>query len=172
MSRHILNLDAVVLEDRHASFVAPGEAAERFDAQTGQIASRLCAQKLGYNLTVVPPGKRAFPLHNHHINEEMFLILAGEGTLRIGPTTHAVRSGDVIACPPGDKSMAHQLINTGTEDLRYLAVSTKLSPEIAEYPDSGKFCAVAEYPADWQGAPKQFHYFGREDSRTPYWDGE
>jgi uncharacterized cupin superfamily protein len=46
-----------------------------FEARLGDIGRRLGAQKLGYNLTVVPPGKRAFPFHNHHINEEMFVVV-------------------------------------------------------------------------------------------------
>jgi hypothetical protein len=32
----------------------------------------------------------------------------------------------------------------------YLAVSTKLSPELVEYPNSGKFGALAELPGRWQ----------------------
>ena len=44
--------------------------------------------------------------------------------------------------------MAHQLINTSATDvLRVLAVSTRLSPEIGEYPDSGKFGVLAELPS-------------------------
>jgi len=30
--------------------------------------------------------------------------------------------------------------------LRYLPISTKLSADIAEYPDSGKFGVLAEFP--------------------------
>jgi uncharacterized cupin superfamily protein len=41
--------------------------------------------------------------------------------------------------PPASKETAHRITNTGSKDLRYLPASTKLSPEIAEYPDSGKF---------------------------------
>ena len=46
------------------------------------VGPRIGAQLLGYNITAVPPGKRAFPLHNHHVNEEMFFILSGSGELR------------------------------------------------------------------------------------------
>src|SRR5262249_38061245 len=45
---------------------------ERFEARVAAIGGRLGAQKLGYNVTVLPPGKRAFPFHNHRVNEEMF----------------------------------------------------------------------------------------------------
>jgi uncharacterized cupin superfamily protein len=51
----------------------------------------------------------------------------------------STRPGDIICCPPGGKETAHRVTSTVSKDLRYLAVSTKLSPKIAEYPDSGKF---------------------------------
>jgi len=59
----------------------------------GQISSLVGAQKLGYNITKVPPGKRAFPIHNHHVNEEMFLILEGEGQVRIGNEMFPINAG-------------------------------------------------------------------------------
>lgn len=168
----ILNLADVELMPRPAAFAATGPAAERYDARMGQIASRLGAQKLGYNLTAVPPGKRAFPFHNHRVNEEMFFVVAGTGEIRIGGAVHPIRTGDVIACPPGGGETAHQIVNTGTTELRYLAVSTKLSPEIAEYPDTGKFGVLAEFPPGPDGKPRTFRYVGREGQGVDYWEGE
>ena len=168
----ILNLADVELMPRPAAFAATGPAAERYDARMGQIASRLGAQKLGYNLTAVPPGKRAFPFHNHRVNEEMFFVVAGTGEIRIGGAVHPIRTGDVIACPPGGGETAHQIVNTGTTELRYLAVSTKLSPEIAEYPDTGKFGVLAEFPPGPDGKPRTFRYVGREGRGVDYWEGE
>jgi len=68
--------------------------------------------------------------------------------------------------------MAHQIINTGTEELRYLAVSTKLSPEFVEYPNSGKFGVLAERPANADGKPQRFMFVGREGQSLNYWEGE
>jgi uncharacterized cupin superfamily protein len=169
---NILNLDDVELSPRPPMFTAKGEAAQRFDARMGPIGTRLGAQKLGYNLTVVPPGKRAFPLHNHHVNEEMFFILEGTGELRVGADTHAIRKGDFIACPPGGPATAHQIVNTGDVELRYLAVSTRLYPELVEYPDSGKFATIAERGVSPEGVPQMFRYVGREAASLDYWDGE
>lgn len=109
-----------------------------FGQRYGVISDGIGARKLGYNLTICPPGKRAAPFHSHHINEEMFLILEGEGTLRFGDQEYPLRQGDVIACPPGGPEVAHQIINTGATDLKYLALSTKEPHDIVEYPDSGK----------------------------------
>jgi len=172
MTKPILNISDVELKPRPAAFAPTGAAAERFDARMGAIASQIGAQKLGYNLTVVPPGKRAFPLHNHHVNEEMFFVIEGEGEVRIGEELYPIRQGDVVACPPGGKETAHQIINTGTAELKYLAVSTKLSPEVAEYPDSGKFGVLVEYPGGVEGQPRGFRFIGRESLGLDYWDGE
>lgn len=172
MTKPIINISEVHLQSRPDSFAPKGSAADRFDARMGFIAPLLGARKLGYNLTAVPPGKRAFPFHNHRVNEEMFFVIEGEGEVRIGEAVYPIRPGDVIACPPGGKETAHQIINTGTVELKYLAVSTKLSPEIAEYPDSGKFGVLAEYPSGTDGQPRGFRFVGRESLAIDYWDGE
>ena len=44
----------------------------------------------------------------------------------------------MIACPTGGPEVAHQIVNTGTVDMRYLALSTLVDVEICEYPDSQK----------------------------------
>jgi uncharacterized cupin superfamily protein len=151
-----------------------GRALEHFGgARMGEAGLALGSRKLGYNVTVVPPGKRAFPFHNHRINEEMFFILEGSGEIRIGASVHAIRVGDVIACPPGGPQSAHQIINTSPDaQLRYLAVSTRESPEICEYPDSGKFGVMAEFGPDADGKPETFRYIGRAAEALGYWDGE
>src|SRR6476646_7754263 len=116
----ILNIADVELQPRPPAFAASGDAAQRFDARMGMVGARIGAKLLGYNITSVPPGKRAFPLHNHMVNEEMFFVLEGSGELRLGHPTHAVRAGDTIACPPGGPETSHQLVNTGDGELKYL----------------------------------------------------
>lgn len=162
MKKPIINIDEVVVEPRPAQFAATGKAAEKYETKMGFIGPLVGAQKLGYNITEVPPGKRAFPAHNHRVNEEMFLILKGSGEVRIGDQTYAVKPGDLIACPPGGKETAHQIVNTGKETLRYLAVSTKEYPEICDYPDSGKFGVMLE----------TFRFIGRPEKSIDYWEGE
>lgn len=171
MDKPIVNIADVELQPRPAAFAATGDAAQRFDARMGQIAPLIGARQLGYNMTVVPPGKRAFPLHNHHVNEEMFFILEGTGELRVGDQTWPVRPGDVIACPAGGRDRAHQITNTGETEMRYLAVSTKLDPEICEYPDSGKFGMLAKFATE-TGEPRMFYFIGREGESLNYWEGE
>jgi mannose-6-phosphate isomerase-like protein (cupin superfamily) len=71
-------------------------------------------------LVVLNPGE-APPLHQHHDTEQVFYILEGEGTLRIGAgkEKHPVRPRDVIRIPP---ATLHSIQCTGTKPLRYLAV--------------------------------------------------
>jgi uncharacterized cupin superfamily protein len=144
----------------------------RFEARVAAIGGRLGAQKLGYNVTVLAAGKRAFPFHNHRVNEEMFFVLEGEGEIRIGESRHAIRGGDVIACPPGGPEAAHQIVNTSGAELKYLAVSTRQTPEIVEYPDSEKFGVLAEFPPEAGGQPTLFRFVSRVGANVDYWDGE
>ena|SRR5665213_1185371 len=80
----------------------PEHVKEKYDGSVmGQAAARIGAKKLGYNINKVPPGKRAFPFHSHRVNEEMFFVVEGDGEVRIGDKTYAIKKGDFIACPPG-----------------------------------------------------------------------
>ncbi len=138
----------------------------KFAAKLGRIGPAIGAKQLGYNLTVVPPGKRAFPYHLHHKLEEMFFILEGEGRLRYNGEEYDLKVGDVIACPAGPGG-AHQIINTGKTELKYLAVSNSGGPEVAEYPDSGKIgvmCGTFEKP--------DLRIIVKNDAGVEYFDGE
>jgi uncharacterized cupin superfamily protein len=129
------------------------------------LGRQLGASKLGYNLIALAPGKRAFPFHSHRVNEEMFFVVAGQGEIRLGDDHHALRAGDVVSCPAGGPETAHQIINTGDVELRYLAVSTQESPEVCMYPDSGKYAVMV----DGEGG---FRTVGRLEESLSYWEDE
>jgi uncharacterized cupin superfamily protein len=176
MVHPILNIDEID-EFRVLGKKGPAHGAtrpdERYEGRLGPIATKIGAQKLGYNLTILPPGKRAFPRHSHRVNEEMFFIVDGVGEVQIGDKVYPVRRGDVVACPPGGPETAHQLRNTSADtELKFLAISTRLSPEIAEYPDSGKFGLYAELPPGADGKPRLMRFLAREETSLDYWDGE
>jgi uncharacterized cupin superfamily protein len=172
MSRPIVNIADLDPQPLPPGFAPTGAAADRFGPRVARFSPALGAQKLGYNLTVLPPGKRGYPFHNHRVNEEMFFVLEGSGEVRIGGERYPIRAGDVIACPPGGPESAHQIINTGDADLRYLSVSTKQSPEICEYPDSKKYGVLAEFAPTTDGAPQFFRTVGRQGESVDYWEGE
>ena len=93
--KHIVHISDVPSEP------LPAPDGTSFGGLRQRVGVAVGAQKLGYGLFTVAPGKAAFPLHAHTLNEELIYILDGEGTLRFGAETVAVRAGMFIACPGG-----------------------------------------------------------------------
>ena len=145
---------------------------DAFEARLGRIGRAIGSHGIGCMVTVVPAGKRAFPFHAHHANHELFLVLEGEGEYRLGDKIFPVKPMDVIAAPAGGPETAHQLINTGSTDMRYLAFSTMHDPDVVDYPDSGKFAVASGVDKDDPSACKRLLYFGRKANSLEYWDGE
>jgi uncharacterized cupin superfamily protein len=137
-----------------------------YETLCARLGPGTAAQKLGASIDIVAPGKRSCPYHFHHAQEEMFVILEGTGTLRVAGEMLPLRAGDVIFIPPGPE-YPHQIINTSAEPLKYLSVSTRETPEICEYPDSGKYSAMAS-----ASEGQRFNATQRTDSSVDYWDGE
>jgi uncharacterized cupin superfamily protein len=133
-----------------------------YDTRCGSLSDGTAAVKLGAGFDILSPGKRSCPYHFHHAQEEMFVILEGEGTLRVAGEMVPVRAGDVVFIPPGPQ-YPHQFINTSAAPMRYLSISTQERPELCEYPDSGKVAGytrglrIIQRPADsldyWEGEP-------------------
>lgn len=84
----------------------------------------------------LPPGASVCPYHLHHVQWELFVVRAGEGTVRTPDGHHAVKTGDAFIHPPG---AAHQLTNTGVADLEVLIITDNPQFDICHYPDSNKW---------------------------------
>ncbi len=97
----------------------------------------------------------------------MFLILQGEGELRFGDERFPIRKHDVIACLPGGPDVAHQIINTGTTTMRYLALSTLVDVETCEYPDSQEILVAAG-----QRGERSLRKMFRAENTVDYYDRE
>jgi uncharacterized cupin superfamily protein len=145
---------------------------EKFEAKIGSFAKNIGLAKLGCMMTVVPAGKTAFPYHVHHANDEMFVILQGSGEYRFGGKTYPIKAGDVIGAPAGGPDVAHQIINTGKEEMRYLGISTTIWPEAVEYPDSNKFAVYSQPHPSGDRAKAGLRFIGRREMMIQYWDGE
>lgn len=105
----------------------------------------------------VPPGATVCPLHAHTGQWELFVVLSGSATVRTDEGTQTrVRAGDAFVQPPGT---AHQITNTGTEDLVFFVIADNLPVDSTFYPDSGK----------WQIKPQRKLFRMTE---THYFDGE
>ncbi|MFO1328732.1 MAG: cupin domain-containing protein [Rubrivivax sp.] len=138
------------------------ERAPLYGSRCASLAAGTAARKLGAAYDELAPGKRSCPYHYHLAQEEMFVILEGEGSLRVAGQLLPVKAGDVVFIPPGPE-YPHQFVNTSAATLRYLSISTKEEPEVCGYPDSGKVNAfapglrISQRPADaldyWDGEP-------------------
>jgi len=132
-----------------------------YDTVCARLGTGTPATKLGISVDTLAPGMRGCPYHFHHAQEEAFVVLEGEGSLRVAGEMLPIAAGDVIFIPPGPE-YPHQIVNTSAAPLKFLSISTKDSPEIVEYPDSGKYLAMAE----------GFGRMHRAQDDLDYWDGE
>jgi mannose-6-phosphate isomerase-like protein (cupin superfamily) len=104
-------------------FVFPTSQTKRYRFPThvnDLVVDRADSQTSEVFLVVLEPGE-APPLHQHDDTEQVFYILEGEGTLRIGSEKKelAVRPADVVRIPP---KIPHSIQCTGPKLLRYLAI--------------------------------------------------
>ena len=125
----VRNPDEVVLQHEHRPPL--------YDSVCGRLSTGTAARKLGAGYDILAPGQRVCPYHFHHAREEMFVILEGQGSLRVAGELLPLRAGDVVFIPPGPE-YPHQIINTSDAPMRYLSISTQELPEVCEYPDSAK----------------------------------
>lgn len=133
----------------------------QFAAMLGRAGAALGTRQIGCTAVVLEPGKRAWPYHLHYAEEELFVVLEGEGASRYDDEEFPVRTGDMILTPPGPGT-AHQIINTSKSRLRYLALSAKRRPEVCYYPDSGKYGA-------YFGEGREDAFIAMGESAVDYW---
>lgn len=144
----------------------------KIEARTATIASHIGAKKLGFRLVELAPGKAAYPIHFHFANEEMFYILQGRGTVRLGENEFAIDQGDFISIPAADASLAHQIVNTSSSALRYLAVSTMNEPDVVLYPDSAKIAVYAGTAPGGERKGRTLEYVALWNKTVSYWMNE
>jgi uncharacterized cupin superfamily protein len=122
---------------KHPSWEAtryPGRHVAPVGAQAG-------AREPAANVYELDPGAVGSPLHVHHANEELLLVLTGTASLRGPEGTQLLPAGAVIAFPRGQAG-AHSLVNRSEAPVRYLVVSTTNRPDVVEYPDTGATLVV------------------------------
>ena len=105
----------------------------------GRTAGALAS---GLNHVVLGPGEQGAPAHCHSLEEEMFVVLDGGGTLQLWqrgagePDEQPLRAGDVVSRPPGS-GVAHAFV-PGPDGLTYLAYGTREAGDMCFYPQSGR----------------------------------
>jgi uncharacterized cupin superfamily protein len=82
---------------------------DSYQANIAFLSKDIGASNLGCNITSIPLGKKDWPFHSHHENEELFLTLFGQGEMRMGTKRFPIKSGVLICAPVGGSETAHQL---------------------------------------------------------------
>jgi uncharacterized cupin superfamily protein len=103
----------------------------------------------GLNWLALSGGETGAPPHCHSLEEELFVVLDGEGTLELwrrpdpdephqaGPAeTHALRRGHVVSRPAGTR-VPHSF-RAGPQGMTYLAYGTREPSDMCWYPRSNK----------------------------------
>ena len=161
-------LRAKLIRNFNEAEMKPAERGGHYEGACGaRLAQGTAALKLGASIDILPPGKRGCPYHFHYEEEEMFIVLEGEGTLRVAGEMLPVRAGDIMFIPPGPE-YPHQILNTSDQPLKFLSISTVASTEICEYPDSGKYLAYSRV----KGPLLDDGRMHRPKDDLDYWDGE
>ena len=92
--------------------------------------------KAGLNHAVLAPGSSGAPRHVHALEEELFYVLEGTGTLMLGDEEHPLRAGDVVARPPG--TAVPHVLWASDQGMTYLAYGTRVPGDSVYYPDTGQ----------------------------------
>ena len=117
------------------------EAAKYPGRHVAPVGAQAGAQELAANVYELDPGAVGAPLHVHHANEELLLVLAGTLSLRGPDGTQILAAGAVVAFPRGQAG-AHSLVNRSDAPVRYLVVSTTNRPDVVEYLDTAATLVV------------------------------
>jgi uncharacterized cupin superfamily protein len=112
---------------------------------------RVKAGMLAMSVYELLPGQTQCPYHFHHGNDELLVVLTGTPTLRTPDGERELQPGDAVPFPAGSEG-AHQVYNRTEEPVRYVIAARHVTPEVVEYPDSGKLAAMA-YSESHRGGP-------------------
>lgn len=170
-AKPVINIDEVLA---NPDFTDTNPERGKFEARFGFIGRALGTKKLGINITIVPAGKTAWPRHYHFINDEMFIVLEGAGTLHYGDADFPLRPMDVISIE-GGTGVPFNIENSGEAELRYLALSSMEPADVFVYPDSDKagIMALSAPFRDLSGdGLRPFRKWVSMDMSVGYWVGE
>ena len=123
----IVNLDQV--ERREVSRPRISRTRRNMGLAAGSVT-------IGLQHVEVAPGKESAPPHCHSLEEEIFVMLTGDGTLGLGEEEIPVRPGHVVARPPATR--VPHVFRAGGGGLTYLAFGTREPGDVCYYPRSNK----------------------------------
>lgn len=120
------------LEDIPREFIDDPDFVSKM--KTLRLGAAAGSLRIYVNIDFVKPGGKSVKYHSHSIQEEFFLVLEGQATLRMDDEEIPVKKGDFVSKPAG-KGIAHQFINTSDEVLKILDCGLVDSHDVITYPD-------------------------------------
>lgn len=108
------------------------------DARVRFLGRALGARRTALNLATLAPGSESAPPHCHSAIEELFVVLAGDGTLGLGgdhDEEHQLRAGSLVSRPAGS-GVAHGF-RAGAEGMTLLMYSDVDPNDMCFYPRTG-----------------------------------
>jgi uncharacterized cupin superfamily protein len=113
------------------------------------LGSPAGSSRTGLSHMTLVAGRSGYPPHCHSADEEIFVVLEGDGTVALGDESYSVRSGSFVGRPPATR-VPHSF-RAGESDLVYLAYGTREPNDVVYYPrtDEIRFRGVGvTLPAD------------------------
>ncbi len=141
-----------------------------FRWRRARVGHQAGSRELGASVFELPPGASTFPLHAHHANEEILVVLAGGPTLRTVDAERVLDEGEVVSFGTG-RAGAHRIDNRTGAPVRILIVSTMIGPDVVEHLDSEKVYARSYAPGADPPPDALEVMVKREDSRD-FFEGE
>lgn len=107
------------VEDSARKFGMPEEMSARF------ASTALGLQKAGLSLQSLAPDSRGPFGHRHEVQEEVYVVLAGGGRIKLDDEVVELRQWDVVRVAP---DVARQ-IESGADGIEFLAFGSPRTPE-------------------------------------------
>ena len=106
-------------------FKQPHWEADKFAGRhVAPVGAQAGARELAASVYELAPGAVGSPLHVHHANEELLLVLDGTPSLRGPDGTQLLPAGAVVAFPRGQAG-AHSLVNRSDAPARRTTDSSR-----------------------------------------------
>jgi uncharacterized cupin superfamily protein len=131
----------------------------RFMGRIRHFTQQYGDYRVGVVIEELQPGKVSCPAHYHLHEEEHIWVLDGVVTLRLGERKYAMKPGDYVCFPAGQRA-GHCLINESDAPCRYLVIGENNPNEVAVYTDSNKIMV--------RGLDEIYD----KSATRAYWDGE
>jgi uncharacterized cupin superfamily protein len=104
--------------------------------EMADVGRTIGSKTIGLVIQTVSPGRFSSRKHKHVFQEEILIVIAGEGVLHHGDERVPVATGDCVCYLPEDPE-AHCFENTGSGDLVIWAFGNRFPHEVALYPEQG-----------------------------------